>query len=507
MASEASRDAPAWLSWAVLAGLAVLLCCLRLHTYHEPLPSEITTYAVIAHELLQGRPLYADLWDLHPPFIFWTYAGAEQVAGYGLRSIFLLNIAASVVTLVGCCFATRSLSGRRCGGLLAAGIWTLIGGDPALWGNQPHAEVFINAALVWGVYFAAEAFRVEPQKQFHALVAAGCCFAIASLYRQATWPVPFLLAVLLATTLFRGQGVRRKFVPFVLFLLPALAAWGAVVAYFTTKGHFPELYQTLVDMNAAYGQNKSIAGPVEWRSLFPVPLYFLLPLLALGVLGVFLAREERGRWSLPGTYLMGTTMVIALSGKYFPHDFLLYVPVVSMATGMGLAEAGRRSLPFQAGLALGVFVWLGWRELPLYQLPADAWSRLKFGSFYQEVRASSTKINALLPPGETLYEYGQESGFYFYTRRKPPSGVINNFTLVDGPYQRQYTRQVIQQLDRTAPEVLILPKGAARGPVTDWAAVRYGPAFQTEHFTVLAKGGGKVETRLARPLQDFHAKP
>ena len=42
-----------------------------------PLNRDITTYATIAQELLQGKQLYVDVWDIKPPAIFVTYMLAQ----------------------------------------------------------------------------------------------------------------------------------------------------------------------------------------------------------------------------------------------------------------------------------------------------------------------------------------------------------------------------------------------------------------------------------------------
>src|ERR1700730_15070865 len=76
--------------------LGALIFFARLHTYEEPLERDLTTYAVIAHEMLNGKALYNDLWDHKPPAIHITYAVGELIAGYGRNSIFLLNVMASL---------------------------------------------------------------------------------------------------------------------------------------------------------------------------------------------------------------------------------------------------------------------------------------------------------------------------------------------------------------------------------------------------------------------------
>jgi len=57
------------LSIAAIAGLSGLIFFARLHTYGEPLERDLTTYAVIGHDMLGGKTLYTDLWDDNPPAI------------------------------------------------------------------------------------------------------------------------------------------------------------------------------------------------------------------------------------------------------------------------------------------------------------------------------------------------------------------------------------------------------------------------------------------------------
>src|SRR6266404_4544012 len=135
------------LSIAAIAGLCGLIFFARLHTYDEPLERDLTTYAVIAHEMLNGKTLYTDLWDHKPPAIYVTYAAAELIAGYGRDSIFLMNVSAGFATLVACYFAGSAAGGGRLGGLIAATFWALASGDLAIEGNQPNTEVFLNVFL------------------------------------------------------------------------------------------------------------------------------------------------------------------------------------------------------------------------------------------------------------------------------------------------------------------------------------------------------------------------
>jgi len=137
-----------YLPLLILAGLSLVIAVMRLHTYNEPFERDITSHAVIAHEMLAGRQLYSDLWDSKPPAIFVTYAIADALVGYGPRSVYFLGVAAAVITLLGAYWAGSAYGGRA-GGLWAAAFWAVICSDLRLWANQPNIEVGMNACLVW----------------------------------------------------------------------------------------------------------------------------------------------------------------------------------------------------------------------------------------------------------------------------------------------------------------------------------------------------------------------
>src|SRR5438445_47598 len=121
----------------------------RVHTYAEPFERDIATYAVIAREMRQGRPLYSDLWDNKPPLLYLIFAAAQVVAGEGPASIFLMGVARAVVTALAL-FAAGALGTSTDIGLWTAAFWAIVCADLPLQANQPNIEAFLNAALALG---------------------------------------------------------------------------------------------------------------------------------------------------------------------------------------------------------------------------------------------------------------------------------------------------------------------------------------------------------------------
>ena len=131
---------------AALGVLAVVIAVTRLHTYGEPLERDLATYAVIAHELSDGRRLYSDLWDHKPPATHITYVAAQALAGVGPGSVYFLGVLTALATLLGVFWAGGTRRPGAVTGLWAVAFWTVAAGDLALQANQPSTEVFSTPA-------------------------------------------------------------------------------------------------------------------------------------------------------------------------------------------------------------------------------------------------------------------------------------------------------------------------------------------------------------------------
>jgi hypothetical protein len=101
-------------------------------------------------------------------------------------------------------------------------------------------------------------------------------------------------------------------------------------------------------------------------------------------------------------------------------------------------------------------------EIPNFSLTPDQWSESKYGTtgkygtVFVAARDLAPRIDALLLPNETFYEFGDETGFYFLTRRRPPSGVLYVSPLFDGPLVTTLSSQLIADLTRERPELVIV---------------------------------------------------
>ena len=497
---------------AVLIGLAALLVLLRLHTWDEPLETDITGAAVITHEVLGGRALYADMWDHKPPALVLTHAAAQLVAGYGPGSILLLNVVAGAASLFGA-YAAAAALGSTAAGLWAAAFWAVISGDLWLQGNQPNSEAFINASVLWAVALLAGARAGSGVGRF---LAVGALFAWASLYKQVVVVPVACLAVAHAAWPPDGRARGRAVLDLAVVAAVGAVGWAATVGYFAAVGRLAPFWDAVFTFNRHYAEG---AGNLATRlrlSFSPAQLgspyvRSLAPLAVLTLAGIASSAVTAWRrpWFLLLALVVATPVAVGLPGAFAPHYYQLWLPALVLGGGLAvvelarLARARRAWLPHTVGgAALVLLIAL---ELPLYLMPADDWSLIKYGPIFLEERKLARELDALLAPGETFYVWGSELGLYFWSRRSPVCGPCFVWPVTTGPLALPLTERLMADLARRPPELFVVANWTwnwikVRHPAIAWGEAHYRPmpgGPERGPFSLYVRRGGPLERRLA----------
>lgn len=456
----------------VLLGLCILIIVARLHTYDEPLERDITTYAVIAHEMAQGRDLYSDLWDHKPPAVHATYLMAEMLVGYGETAICLLGVSAAIITLFGVYIAGRIYDGRKSTGLWAASFWALTASDMQLQANQPNVEVFLNACLIWA--FVALLKLLFEQRWYHMTLAAGMMLALASLYK----PVVVFVAIAFGAALFgirslaQQRGYITALVQVGVLAATGLASWFAVGTYFHLRGNFEDFYNAVITYNRFYSGDMldNFATGLHVSRLMPEFLYFALPLVAMLIVGLgFGWRGRRAFWLLLLAYMVGVQLATAAPGFFYPHYYQLWLPVLTVGAAWGISALNdivMERYRFSGSLAAALIViLLAYHAGGQYRLTPDQWSQAKYGNVFVSTKKVADKIAGVLEDGESFYEWGAETGLYFYSGISPPTGVFYHYPLLSRwPQVGKLSDKVIRQLEHQRPALIILNRAILPRP-------------------------------------------
>ena len=499
---------------ASLSALFALIFFLRLHTYNEPLERDLTTYGVIAHEMLNGKTLYTEMWDHKPPGIHLTYAAAELIAGYGRNSIFLMNITAALATLIGVYLAGSAAGAGRFGGLTAATLWALISGDINLEANQPNTEVFLNAFLT--AAFAIFVRTPKPGLGLYRALGAGLLFTLASFYKHVAIVPAFFLA---CTHIACAPAADRKQALLDVARIAVVGAlgWAAVFGYFAIQN------RTDAFIDATFTYNQFYAGSISrnlgfWLEIPPLSGPTILLGAALG--GVTLAgivhgilRGPRRPWILLVGVLIGVHLAVLLPGQFFPHYYQLWLPPLLIGPAWTLAML-KRILPMRltwtsyATAAISVLA-VGLLEFRDYQIPPEMCSVRKYGGIFIETDRLAVTLRKLLKENECFYEWGNESGLYYATKKDPPSGIMFCEPLLRGPLRTELNQRLSDDFQRIQPDLIILEKQtvarAPSHPFLTWVKQNYRTISIQPRFCLLARKNSQLEldgmARLNRPVQ------
>jgi hypothetical protein len=494
--SLSSSHGASFLSHRILPFLALLLCviaivALRGLTFDEPLERDHAIYAVAAHEMLAGRPLYSDIWDIKPPAIYLTYALAELALGYGHTAIFLLGVGAATATLFGIYSVVKAFSGDSLAALWAAFFWVLVSSDMKLQANQPNTEVFINLFLVGGLAFLAHAYRTTaPNRCQRLLWSAGCCWAMAVWFKQVAFLVPLFFAIRVwwrpPHTLNKPPtSARTRFFSAAGLWMPSVTLWALTFAYFCATDRYSVFIFTLVDYGRQYareGASIMFTGVSLWRRMLPQELFFLLPLLLLLMMGLR-ARQPLPRvWGALLLYFLAVQGAIALPGQYLTHYYQLWLPVAVIGGGLGWAQWRKEATPRAAakkatvvtlapGVAALVLLATQWSN---WNLPLAEFSHQKYDNDYFALLPDTSRaLDKMLLPRETFYQMGYDAGLYFQTRRRPPVGVLSLGSPYLTPLPTWFQNRIIADLEREKPELAVVDSAFPRTPVTRYLQEHY----------------------------------
>jgi len=452
-------------NWFVLVVLCLCIFISRLYSFHETLERDITTYAVIGHELLKGRNLYSDIWDNKPPAAFVTFALAELIAGYGPNAVFLINVLGAVLVLFGVYVVGATGLGDKRAGLWAAAFWMVISGNLALQANQPNTELMINACLIWAF---ALLLRADGDSGLGRFVLMGALLALASLYKiTAIIPAVFLSGVYFLWPPPRVARWKNALPQMLILAVTCAFIWLLVMIYFSSTGRLNLFWETMVTVNQYLSGSvlENIRGGLTLNGIIPSFMIAVFPLYGLTILGMIYGAVKADRaWIFLMVFLISSILHALLPGWIMNHYYQLLLPALAVGGGWVIGQLyhlkWRNSTKIAGYAGLLIFALLLGRQLPNYFIPLSEWPALKYGYHISELFTSAERLGQGLAqqvdPRETIYEYGFETGIYYSSKISPSSAMFYiNPTFINSPIGEKMIERIVNDLERNPPKVFI----------------------------------------------------
>jgi hypothetical protein len=477
---------------------------------------DVADFAVIGHELNRGERLYTDNWQYHPPLNKALFALADRFVGFGEPSVFLLNISSALLVLLGV-YVAAARSWGYCAGLWAAAWWTVVSGNLYLQGNLPNIESFMNVFCVWGLAVLLKRGSLAPTIP-QAIVAAG-------LWGLSTLINPSSIAIAAGASAAYWISLRHDLkvlspAPWIAGICVIPLLWLAVFFYFAATGR-AEIFKasvwdfTLYSGQAAGGWLANLTAllrPAVWADLYQrgiLPVLFIAALPTVMALSFEQAlRPPRLSGALLLGYLAGAYGAVMLPGKLYAHYFQLFLPALCIGAGWCWAALERRYPRHAIGTmaAAALLTGLIGSEARNYRLSAEEWSIRKHGPQFQRMRDVARQLTSRLKPHETIFNWGIETSFYFYTGRGPTTIVTVCDVLAMGPGREARTRRVLEQLNQAPPDLMIMGRWMSKvsHPVSDWFRKTYVALPESpglDPFVLYVRPGSDLEKRFQDKTQ------
>lgn len=498
------RDPDLWLrvlSWLVIAFSIIQVLLFSFGQEHGAI-------ATVASGLLSGKTPYLQLWDAHPPGIYFTYATAFALFGQNMAAPRLLE----ALCLVGVALSCRRLGGvffaSRTAGLMGGASSTLILAQhefqhTALPASYAGALTLISLVIVthpWPRHRAPWAWLVAG-------LLAGCIALLR----------PVLIAGLLPACAFlfvhrRRDGYPRK----AQLLAPGLVLVGSLIpismalTWFATRGALEALNFTLTRytwLSARSVWTEAGAPHLLYDALLKA-LFQQSALLAAGLIAAA-ALRPRARREKEGFLLLFSVACLQLAGiafraTFLPEQFLASLPPLSLIAGVGLYKLWRRIGPGSIAGTLAfcaLLIVLPPMRGPDRDLPESFWQRSQLRLTYllgagrlltrEELDRRLERTDGFQIPGlrrvagelvrltaasDTIWVDGDEPLLYWLAQREPasryvrdPAAAVPEVAGLTGPIRER-------ELLRNPPTALVLPPtgdDASDAPPTGLQTITY----------------------------------
>lgn len=440
--------------WMAAAALMILMGLLRLHTLHEPFERDITGYAYTAHQMLHGKELYVDVWDHKPPAMPYLYALFEAVFGYDDIAIYLLGLTCASISLLLVGLIAKELAPHPTA-LIAMVFFGLLAQSGPIQSNQPNAEAVINAFKLIGIYAAIRAMRADAQKATPLLLLAGLAVGLSSTAKTVVLFTSLALAAGLliwrTPELIRWRWCGRRVG---LFAAAAGGLWGAIFAVHFLTGTLHAFWNAVFVYNSTY-----MARPI-WESLFDYlfhigafyPKYLSWEMGvaagALAFLGTLVIHDRRPQKLFLLLLALAAAVELAAPGKFFLHYYQLLVPFACIAAAWGAIDLGRALWPRHpvrtaALIALPIaLLQAAHTAVFLETTPEEIAIQKADSDLFVLTKEVGLQFRERLRPELSLFEWGAETGLYYYSKLSSPNPFFYYYPVVFGSGPSHQERMV-----------------------------------------------------------------
>lgn len=486
--------------FGLLVLLSLVIAIARLRSLGDIPEWDIATYGLIAEELLHGRALYTDIWDMKPPAIFYTYAVVQRLVGFSNWSVYILSVSIAALTLIvvakiadAANFEEKDEAPAESKRVFlqshsywAALFFAVVCIEPFSAANMPNTESFINLfmTLSWLLLL-----RVHARRGWNCVILAGACAAWASMYKHVAFAPAGLLAIahIIAPA---DMSRRRAFAQSVVYLVMIPLGWLILFAWFAATGRAQIFWDTVFVYPRFYAgsmfENLAMSfTPTAWQR---APLAVMWPIAAMACLGLTAAfcsarsAPSRRFAAFLLAMLIGAHVSVALPGKSAAHYYQLWFGALSIAAGLGAATivqfmAARRHVVLGVAFAVLCLTAAIAPQASWYSLDGEQWSARRYGKQFMDAAADMRTVCSKFARADDVYIWGEEPWLYVVANRRARYAGLWKMHCLEGPMSQQLTQTTLSQLQQNPPKLFVFwaEETPADHPIVQWALANYVP--------------------------------
>ncbi|MBI3350618.1 MAG: glycosyltransferase family 39 protein [Burkholderiales bacterium] len=485
--------------------LSVLVVALRFRYLNEPFDNDITIRMSYAMAAIHGAAYYSDLFVFGPPGGLWVNELFVRLLGGNEYAVFAMGASCSLMAMWGIAGLALRWSGSLAA-LVAAATWAALSIGISTEANQPNAEAYVMALMVWGFVLLQQPSQGKHLASWPwAAVAAGLLFFLATAVKHHMVFMPLCAFLAHGLIRWRAPGGERMLKRWLIAGTVVGACWAGLLTYYALTGRLGALWDGLVGHSLAYaaaqgGVLANLNANLAFDQLVPevqrghLLLYaLLLVVVVAGVLRQWLPAVLIMGWSL------GTWVAISLPGRGYPHYYLLWYPLLSIATGLALGFIVKRYLsrrPLLGGVAAGVVIamLMGAKLTEVALVDAEAAVRVKYGrsggGLFSGARVLGLQLRDL-KCAQTIMEFGA-SGLHFWAGCDPPMPFVDSLYAAPGQFPDKYREAMVANLVRQPPHWVVVRRSFLGAERDDPRAVIWREVSKTVAYEETRAYGGAM---------------
>lgn len=519
-----------------LALVFLFLLILGLPNLVYPFGTDQGEYAYTATEMLSGKVIYRDVFNVKPPVTHVLHAVALEAFGRNMLSLRLLDWFWQVGTGVAIAAITWLLYRRRWAGLLVGVLYGIGYYSVDFW-HSAQTDGFVNLpAALCVLFFVLGVQRKRPV--FWLLSGSAAGIAVLTKY-----PIGLLLPfVLLMIPLVRGlnrRSLREMVLVGVGFGLPLLF----FVAYSGLRGGLGAFldiqFGYIPHYNSGFARDQSYLAYtwdrfVLFWDIKPAIRLFAAVWLAEVLLSGLAAEWPREQWIIPLWAVAGLVYPAVQNHYNDGHMHTLLPPLAIMLTHLVLNLDGlmSRYLPrFRpAAIVLGIalpFLLLFLPQSPYEQLNISTkfsdfaavitgrrtleenyltgnYGTYGYGFSAQAIVEAGQYVKERTRPEDDIFVWSFEPAVYFLSERDSASRFIFNYPLYGDFAWPEYKEQFLNEINTEQPALILVARNDAMPWVSgtendslaafekfhafrEFVETGYKPVDQVAQFTVYAR--------------------